>query len=317
MLAPLFLLHALALAPIARVAPDEFTLTDGKIVRGDVLKETDEKVFVDMGFTVLELPKVKILNRTTDQDAAKAKDGAAADTKDKGLWSEAELKETTVKDAVEHVSEAVVLVKTPSGLGSGFIIREDGHVITNSHVVQGEAQITVTVFRMKDGQFEKKQFEKVKIIAVNSEVDLALLKIDDEELKGEKLKKVTIGNIDTLKVGQTVFAVGAPQGMERSVSQGIVSIKNREQGGMVYIQTTAALNPGNSGGPLFNSKGEVIGVNSWKRLFSEGLNFAIPADYVKHFLSNHDAFAYDRDNPNTGYRYLPPPARPKNVDSKD
>ncbi len=310
MLAPLLLTAAL-------LVPDEFTLTDGKVVRGDVLKETDEKVFVDIGFTVLELPKVKILNRATDADAEKAKAGEAAEAKDKGLWSEAELKETTVKEAVERVSEAVVLVKTPSGLGSGFIIREDGHIITNSHVVQGEAQITVTVFRMKDGQFEKKQFEKVKLVAVNPEVDLALLKIDDEELKGETLKKVTLGNIDTLKVGQTVFAVGAPQGMERSVSQGIVSIKNREQGGMVYIQTTAALNPGNSGGPLFNSKGEVIGVNSWKRLFSEGLNFAIPSDYVKHFLTNHDAFAYDRDNPNTGYRYLPPPERPKTGESKE
>ncbi|MGH7340104.1 MAG: S1C family serine protease, partial [Candidatus Rokuibacteriota bacterium] len=111
------------------------------------------------------------------------------------------------------------------------------------------------------------------------------------------------------KQGHTVFAVGAPEGLERSVSEGIVSTTNRENRGLVYIQTTAQVNPGNSGGPLFNRRGEVIGVVAWKVLFSEGLNFAIPIDYVKHFLDNRDAFAFDRDNPNNGRKYLPPPRR--------
>jgi serine protease Do len=93
------------------------------------------------------------------------------------------------------------------------------------------------------------------------------------------------------------------------VSEGIVSTTNRENKGMVYIQTTAQVNPGNSGGPLFNRKGEVVGVVAWKLLFSEGLNFAIPIDYVQHFLDNRDAFAYDRDNPNNGRKYLPPPKK--------
>ena len=79
--------------------------------------------------------------------------------------------------------------------------------------------------------------------------------------------------------------------------------------GIVYIQTTAQVNPGNSGGPLFNSKGEVVGVINMKLTFGEGLGFAIPVAYLKHFLNNRDAFAFDRTNPNTGYHYLDPPRR--------
>jgi serine protease Do len=176
-------------------------------------------------------------------------------------------------------------------------------------VVQGEVEVSVSVYRKVDGQYEKHVYERVRLVAVNPFVDLALLKVDDEELGDDELQVAHLGRIRELEVGETVFAVGAPQGLERSVSEGIVSILNREQGGIVYIQTTAALNPGNSGGPLFNRRGEVVGVNAWGYLFSEGLGFAIPVDYVKHFIENRDAFAYDRDNPNSGYRYLPPPAR--------
>jgi serine protease Do len=144
---------------------------------------------------------------------------------------------------------------------------------------------------------------------VNPHIDLALLKIDADELADFPLKRVHFGNVDELEKGETVFAVGAPLGLERSVSEGIVSIKNRAQNGIVYVQTTAAVNPGNSGGPLFNQKGEVIGVNTWGYMFSEGLNFSIPINFVKFFIDNRDAFAFDKDNPNTGYRYLQPPGR--------
>jgi serine protease Do len=307
---------ALLLLSSSAFAAEEFTLADGKVVRGEVLKETAEKVYVDIGFTVLEIPIADITARKDlSKEEKKPEDGAETS---KGLWSEAQLVEMSVKECVKKVGDGVVMVKTTSGLGSGFVIREDGYVITNNHVIQGEADISVTVYKTIDeGQIDKKVYEKVKLVAMNPVVDLALLKIDDAELAGEKLPKVHLGKIENVSVGQTVFAVGAPQGMERSVSQGIVSIKNRAANGMVYIQTTTALNPGNSGGPLFNSKGEVVGVNSWKRLFSEGLNFAIPIDYVKHFVENRDAFAYDRDNPNNGVRYLAPPRRPKAEEPKN
>ena len=78
---------------------------------------------------------------------------------------------------------------------------------------------------------------------------------------------------------------------------------------MLYVQTTAAINPGNSGGPLFNAKGEMIGVATWTYYFNEGLNFAIPVSTVKTFLRNREAFAYDKDRPNSGFHYLRPPRK--------
>jgi len=302
---PLFVL-SLALIPAAARA-DELVLAGGSVVRGPVLKESNDALFVDLGFTVLTVPKASVLQRTSDADAAAA--SKAAGETSRGLYSRSALAELTVKEAVDRFGEGVVLIKNPSALGSGFIIREDGHIVTNAHVVQGETQLTVTVYKKVDGAFEKKVYEKVKILAVNPFVDLALLQIDAAELGDTKLTKVYLGNADDVKVGNSVFAVGAPQGLERTVSEGIVSTTNRENKGMVYIQTTAQVNPGNSSGPLFDRKGQVVGVVAWKLLFSEGLNFAIPIHYVQHFLDNRDAFAFDRDNPNNGRHYLPPPKK--------
>jgi serine protease Do len=298
-------LAAALLAPTARA--DELVLAGGSVVRGPVLKESNDAVFVDLGYTVLTVPKASILSRTSDADAAAAT--KAGGETSKGLYAKAALAELTVKEAVDRFGEGVVRIKNPSALGSGFIIREDGYVVTNAHVVQGETQLTVTVYKKVEGAIEKKVYEKVKILSVNPFVDLALLQIDPAELGATKLTKVFLGDAEDVKVGNPVFAIGAPQGLERTVTEGIVSTTNRENKGMVYIQTTAGVNPGNSGGPLFDRKGEVIGVVAWKLLFSEGLSFAIPINYVQHFLDNREAFAFDRDNPNNGRHYLPPPKK--------
>ena len=101
----------------------------------------------------------------------------------------------------------------------------------------------------------------------------------------------------------------SPLGLERSVSQGIVSLRNRSIEGRLFIQTTAQINPGNSGGPLMNLRGEVVGVNDMKFIgFGvEGMGFAIPSGVLKDFLKNRDAFAFDPKNPNAGFRYNEPP----------
>jgi len=118
-----------------------------------------------------------------------------------------------------------------------------------------------------------------------------------------------LGDTDLLGVGERVFAVGSPLGLERTVTEGIVSTKTRQMQGELYLQTTTQINPGNSGGPLFNLRGEVIGVTNMKIVFGEGLGFAIPIDSVKYFLNHRDAYAYDNDNPSNAYRYLPPPGK--------
>ncbi len=156
-------------------------------------------------------------------------------------------------------------------VGSGFIISADGYLITNAHVVDGADEVSVKLS-------DKREF-KAKVIGTDKRTDVALLKIEAKDLP-----KVTIGDPDKLKVGEWVVAIGKPFGLENTMTVGIVSAKGRDlpQENLVpYIQTDAAVNPGNSGGPLFNLKGEVVGINSL--IFSRtggymGLSFAVPID---------------------------------------
>ena len=153
--------------------------------------------------------------------------------------------------------------------GSGFIVASDGYILTNAHVVKDADEVMV---KLND----KREF-KAKVIGIDLRTDVAVLKIN-----ASNLPKVSIGNPDTIKVGEWVAAIGAPFGLENTMTVGIVSAKGRalpQENFVPFIQTDVAINPGNSGGPLFNLKGEVIGINS--QIYSRtggymGLSFAIP-----------------------------------------
>jgi serine protease Do len=219
------------------------------------------------------------------------------------------LKERSVRELAAELGSAVVQVRTPGGLGSGFFVNEDGFLITNFHVTEGETQISVEVFQQKNGELERKVYKQVKIVSLNKFGDLALLKVEDKD--APKFVHVVLGDSDALAVGERVFAIGSPLGLERSVTEGIVSTKTRQLQGELYLQTTAQINPGNSGGPLFNLHGEVVGVTNMKITSGEGLGFAIPVQSVVFFLNHRDSFAYDNDNPTNPYRYLEPAHRLK------
>jgi serine protease Do len=279
-------------------------LKSGASIQGDILAERADRVVVDLGFTVVSVPRDEI-ERITAENLS-ATDAAEALT---DLYrTSAGRPALTVKENVDRVAEAVVQVRTPVGLGSGFIINPAGYIITNEHVVAGEYAITVTQFKRGTAELEKAIYNKVRIVALDSRLDLALLKIDDLP-EGVSLPSVSVGDSSGLTEGQTVFAIGSPLGLDRTVSQGIISSRNRPMGGQLYIQTTTQINPGNSGGPLFDLRGEVVGVNNMKAMMAgiEGLNFAIPAGVLKNFLRNRDAYAFDARNPNSGFRYLEPP----------
>ncbi len=305
-------------------AADTVVLKEGQTLTGDILAERNDELIVDIGVSVLTIRKEKILryeytkaHKEAAVDSNEAAFEATADVNQAGrgrLYTQAKLAKTTIEKCVDRVSEAVVKVSSPAGMGSGFFLNEDGYLITNYHVIEKETKIEVTVFQKAKDGFEKKNLKKVKIEAINPFVDLALLKVED--LGDTKIKYVPLGNIDSIKVGEPVFAIGNPLGLERTVTDGVISTINRAFEGLVYIQTNADLNPGNSGGPLFNLAGEVIGVTNMGYIFFGGLGFAIPVDYVKHFIDNRDAFAYDKDNPNTGYRYIQPDRRRNKAEPK-
>ncbi len=157
----------------------------------------------------------------------------------------------------------------PRGVGSGFVLSADGFIMTNAHVVEGADQVMVTLP-------DKREF-KARIVGADKRTDVAVVKIE-----ATGLPAVKIGDVNRLKVGEWVMAIGSPFGLENSVTAGIVSAKQRDTGDYLpFIQTDVAINPGNSGGPLINMRGEVVGINS--QIYSRsggfmGISFAIPID---------------------------------------
>lgn len=309
------LITALATMASTVIAADEvqIQLKDKASVTGTLLADKKDQVVVDLGYTVLSIPRdqiVKLGPLETSKPSATTSPKKSAPPEPKKSFSynsPGTLPEKSVRDLVAQLGESVVQVRTPGGLGSGFIINEEGYLITNFHVVEGETQISIEVYHQNGGQLERHSYKQVKIIAMNKFADLTLLKIDD--VGAPKFPWVYVGDSDALSVGEHVFAIGSPLGLERTVTEGIISTKTREMQGDLYLQTTAQINPGNSGGPLFNMRGEVVGVTNMKITFGEGLGFAIPVSLVQFFLGHRDAYAYDNDNPSNPYRYLPPPTR--------
>lgn len=226
------------------------------------------------------------------------------------LFREADPKAETrpSKDLIDIHGTAVVTVKGSLGLGSGFFIHEDGYLLTNAHVIIGEHPEAFTVcqfIKTADG-IQEKAFTKVRIVAVAGRYDIALLKVED----GGKFPMIDIADSTTLKQGDAVFTIGSPLGLTRSISEGVVAQPQRylEDGNNIYgfyIQMTAAISHGNSGGPLFNMKGQILGMNSMTA-GGENTGLAIPSDWIKTFLRNREAFAFDPTNPANGVRYLKP-----------
>ncbi len=304
----------LGLAAVGSARADGFetlTLKDGQRITGEVVAEKADSVFVDLGHDLVRIPRDQISRRTkAEEDGAPASPSTAAEAESSGFFTTAALKPMPVKELVATFGEAVVSIETPSGKGSGFLINDEGFAITNAHVIEGETRISAILYlNSSGGGLSRRRIDDVEIMALNPFFDLALLKLPfPADLKPGH---VVLGNGEDVNTGDTVFAVGNPLGLERSVTQGIVSNRSRNLQGQLYIQTDTAINPGNSGGPLFNLRGEVVGVTSRgaRADMADNLGFAIPVAYVKDFLRHREAFAYDKTNPNSGYRYLDPPRR--------
>jgi len=306
----LAMLVCLVIADAARAAEiATVTLVGGGKITAPLLRENDDGVALDLGFDVLQIPAKRLLDvqRGTSDPAAGATTEAAGD---RGIFRTGRLEARDVPELVKRFGEAVVMVRNPGGLGTGFITSREGHIVTNYHVVEKNTRLQVTLFRKTDKGFEKNELFKVKIVALQPLRDLALLQLDPEETKGKLPEPVVINDRDDLRVGDMVFAIGNPLGMERSVTQGIVSSTTRTIDQMRLIQTDAAINPGNSGGPIFNARGEVVAVACAGAAVFDGLAFGIPACDLIDFLVHRDSYLYDESQPQNGVTYLPPPYRP-------
>jgi serine protease Do len=290
-------------APVRADAIEALELGNGCRIQGRVLRTTDQLVFVDVGYDVLKVPVAAVVRRET----VDGKRSGAVEKK--ALWARADLPELSVAEGAKRMGEAVVKIEAAGGQGSGFVTHPDGWVVTNFHVVARELEVDVVVYPVGKSGMDPRTVRKCKVAAINPSMDLALVKM--EPPADLALKTVYLGDSDGMRVGDTVYAIGAPIGLDRTVSSGIISVTNRTLDGRCHFQITTPINPGNSGGPLFNLRGEVIGVNCAGYSGMQGLNFAIPTKQVVDFLDNRDAFALDNTRSENGYHYLPAPQKPK------
>lgn len=281
---------------------DIVVLNDGKRLEGTLLKQNDTTLWLDIGPMVIELDNNDV------NDVEESGDDEVKVIRDDLYHTVQNPRELSSDLQAKRVSSSVIKVQTPGAIGSGVVINEDGYAITNAHVIQGEQDLRAIIWvPQPDGTKRRTTVEDVEIIAVNSHLDLALLKMTHP--RGNAFPYTPIESYEGIMVGQPVFAIGNPLNMEQTMTEGVISTTQRNFDGLSYIQTDTPINPGNSGGPLFNTKGEVIGITNMGIPSGDNLGFAIPARYVKDFIRNREAFAYDEMNPNSGHNYQKPPAR--------
>jgi len=297
-------IHFLLLLALLAVAShaEKVVVKGGAQVQAPILKQADDAVVLDLGFDVLRIPQSEILATYSDD----AVEGTVPDDTNR-LYAIQSPERITTAEASKLYAPSVVLVKTAAGLGSGFFINKKGYLITNFHVIAGEKHISATQFLQEGKILRRVVHKEVEIVATAPFHDLAILRLEEFDTE---ITPVVFAPEEKLSIGETVFAIGNPLGLERTVTEGVLSQTHRNFGGILYLQVDAPVNPGNSGGPLFNARGQVVGIINMGVPTMEGLNFAIPARHAKYILDHIDAFAYDATNPESGFVYPDPPRRP-------
>jgi serine protease Do len=294
---------SLALGAIITVSslaePTEVHLTGGATIQAEVLRESDDAIVLDFGFDVMRIPREAITGMVTG-------DSATAETVATSLRGTAEIDD--FHEDLDLIRQAIVLVSTPRGHGAGFVIDPSGLILTNHHVVREEDFFRVTFYRPNGDQ--PLVIDDVELIAFSRLQDIALLQIPEEDIPDEPLVSLTIAPPVSVSVSDACFAIGNP-GMGRAilsqtVSEGIISSLTRNFSDVLYIQTTAAVNPGNSGGPLLSARGEVIGLITYKAYAQDNIAFALPPHAIRRFLDNRTAYLANDMNPNAEHRYLDP-----------
>ncbi|MEK6890958.1 MAG: trypsin-like peptidase domain-containing protein [Nanoarchaeota archaeon] len=225
----------------------------------------------DLKSTKDSFEKTLIDNQRQNQEKISVLTETLLSTQDSLTSQINQLKADTSSDfsgIIQDVIPGVVSVATDISQGSGFIITEDGYVVTNAHVLAGGRYVRVLTY-------ETNQWIPAQLVDYDAEIDVALLKIPDKNYNN-----LEFGKSSELKIGEKAIALGNPLGLSFSVSEGIVSGLNRvgPNNLPIYIQIDTPLNPGNSGGPLINKEGKIIGINNFKLQGSENLGFALESD---------------------------------------
>ncbi|MAG37770.1 hypothetical protein CMI45_00060 [Candidatus Pacearchaeota archaeon] len=254
-----------------------FTVIVGQVAQLDAkLDDEMKKTKIDLQTFVLE--RLNEYNSVYQEEFNTITD--AISEQEESLNKEISLLKSSQEDfsgIVQQVVKGVVSVVTDKAAGTGFIVSDEGYIVTNQHVVSGASAANVIAYSNK--------VYRVRLIGSDVGKDIALLKIEEGEYD-----ELILGDSEDIKVGNKVIAVGNPLGLSFTVTEGIVSAVDRDgpSGGDDYIQTDVSLNPGNSGGPLINAQGEVVGINNFKigGGGAEGLGFALESNIVKDTIND-------------------------------
>ena len=220
------LLLCCLLAPCFTVSSMEhqrLVLENGAEVIAPILYDDAQRVLIDLGFEVLSLPKGQVRHRASQQEVASA-------VAQRDLYQVGRLSSAPVGELVERHGDSVIMVSTPVGLGSGFFISGKGHVITNYHVIERQTHVRITRFQRQEGGYRKQEFSEVKILAIHPLRDIALLQVQDEDFEPDGVQPLTLAEPNSVRSGDGIFAIGNPLGLERIVTQGIVSSTIRTLG---------------------------------------------------------------------------------------
>ena len=186
----------------------------------------------------------------------------------------------TPAEIAERATPSIVSIRTETGLGTGFVVHEDGWIVTNLHVIAGSDEVVVHLP-------DRSEYPVVEIMNASAAHDLIVLRIDAKK----KLRPLLLGNSEKLRAGDPVVAIGHPLGLEDTVSNGLLSAIRRVEG-VTLLQVSAPIAPGSSGGPLFNEQGEVIGVATAILLGGQNLNLGLPANYVKELVDKPEPISF-------------------------
>jgi hypothetical protein len=180
----------------------------------------------------------------------------------------------TPAQIVARSTPAIVTIRSATGLGTGFVVRKDGWIVTNMHVIAGERELTVTTA-------DKRELPVIEVIGADQARDLAIVRVDARDLA-----VLVLGDSDAVRAGDAVVAIGHPLGLEDTVSNGLVSAVRVVDAELTVLQISAPIAPGSSGGPLFSDRGEVIGVATAFSTEGQNLNFGVPVRYLKPLLDS-------------------------------
>lgn len=200
----------------------------------------------------------------------------AAETAESSSAATSQDRDLSPSEIAERATPSVVSIKSDDSIGTGFVVKKDGWIATNLHVIASGSQVAVFT---ADG----KRFDVVEVLAVDSDRDLALVRIDSSDLP-----ELTVGDSDRVRPGDAVIAIGHPLGLEDTVSDGLISAVRKIDETLTLLQISAPIAPGSSGGPLIDHRGRVIGVATAVSQAGQNLNFGVPTRYLRELMASDE-----------------------------